>query len=208
MPVSPHACVDPTATLEADVDVGPFCVVGPDVRVGRGTRLVAHVTLLGPATLGSRTRVQPGVVIGEDTRVGSRVELGAGTTLDRGAQVLDDAFVDPGVCVGPAVTIGTWSHVRGPARIDDDVPPFVVFDQRPQAIHVSGLRRGGWTDGDIEALLDTFQLVFRGRAEIDEARETLRAAGRLRPAANQLLTFLEDRRDRLAVRGRERRRAA
>ncbi len=58
------ASVDPRAELEDGVEIGPFCVVGPKVRIGQGTKLEASVTLLGDVTLGQRNHLFPGVVIG------------------------------------------------------------------------------------------------------------------------------------------------
>lgn len=62
--VAEHAAVDPHAVLEEDVEIGPFCVVGPHVRLGRGTRLLNHVTLTGRVTMGEHNVLHPGVVIG------------------------------------------------------------------------------------------------------------------------------------------------
>ena len=45
--ISPLAVVDPKAELADDVEVGPFCVIGPDVRIGAGTKLMNHVTIIG-----------------------------------------------------------------------------------------------------------------------------------------------------------------
>ncbi len=39
------ALVDPRAELDDDVRIGPFCVIGPHVKIGRGTRLENSVTL-------------------------------------------------------------------------------------------------------------------------------------------------------------------
>ena len=36
--------VDPNAQLADDVVVGPFCVIGPNVKIGAGTVLKSHVT--------------------------------------------------------------------------------------------------------------------------------------------------------------------
>jgi UDP-N-acetylglucosamine acyltransferase len=64
--IAPQAAVDPRAELEDDVHIGPFCVVGPRVRIGTGTRLESNVTLMGDVTLGERNHLYPGVVIGGD----------------------------------------------------------------------------------------------------------------------------------------------
>lgn len=58
------ACVDPRAVLADGVEIGPFCVVGPDVRIGRGTKLLNNVTVLGHTTLGANNLLFPNAVIG------------------------------------------------------------------------------------------------------------------------------------------------
>ncbi len=45
--IADTACVDPRAEIADDVEIGPYCVIGPDVRIGRGTRLIGHVCVLG-----------------------------------------------------------------------------------------------------------------------------------------------------------------
>lgn len=62
--IHPSACVDPKAELAEDVVVGPFCLVGPDVRIGRGTHLRNHVTVEGRTTLGEYNVVYAGASIG------------------------------------------------------------------------------------------------------------------------------------------------
>ena len=64
MKISPLAAVDPQACLAEDVEVGPFCVVGPRVRVGPGCRLLGHVTLMGDAVIGRNNVFYPNCVIG------------------------------------------------------------------------------------------------------------------------------------------------
>ena len=64
--ISDKAAVDARATIAEDVEIGPFCVVGPDVTIGRGTRLLANVSLLGRVTLGKGNVLYPGVVVGGD----------------------------------------------------------------------------------------------------------------------------------------------
>ena len=41
----PTAIIDPKAKLDKDVEVGPYCVIGPNVKVGSGTILESHVIL-------------------------------------------------------------------------------------------------------------------------------------------------------------------
>ena len=57
--IADTACVDPRSELGDDVEVGPYCVIGPDVKIGRGTRLIAHACIQGQTTLGEETSSIP-----------------------------------------------------------------------------------------------------------------------------------------------------
>lgn len=46
------ALVNPRAELNLDVEVGPYCIIGPKVRIGKGTQVKAHVVVEGNTTLG------------------------------------------------------------------------------------------------------------------------------------------------------------
>lgn len=62
--IHPSAIVDPKAELADDVVVGPFCTVGPHVRIGAGSRLISHVVVDGYTTMGERNTVYPFATLG------------------------------------------------------------------------------------------------------------------------------------------------
>ncbi|HSA64933.1 MAG TPA: acyl-ACP--UDP-N-acetylglucosamine O-acyltransferase [Nitrospira sp.] len=64
MQIHPHAIVHPKAQLADDVVVGPFCVVGEHVTLGKGTRLLSHVSVEGWTEVGERCELHPFVSIG------------------------------------------------------------------------------------------------------------------------------------------------
>jgi len=51
------ALVDPRAELDGDVEVGAYSIIGPRVRVGKGTRIRSHVVLEGNTTVGESNTV-------------------------------------------------------------------------------------------------------------------------------------------------------
>jgi UDP-N-acetylglucosamine acyltransferase len=82
--IADTACVDPSADVADEVEIGPYCVVGPDVKIGRGTRLIAHACIQGMTTLGEGNVVHPFAVIGgEPQDVSFR---GSATSVDIGDQ--------------------------------------------------------------------------------------------------------------------------
>ncbi len=52
--IHPTALVDAAAVLEADVEVGPYCIIGPNVRVGQGTVFGPHCVVDGHTTIGKQ----------------------------------------------------------------------------------------------------------------------------------------------------------
>lgn len=46
------ASVDPRAELGDEVEVGPYSIIGPKVKIGNGTRVKSHVVIEGNTTLG------------------------------------------------------------------------------------------------------------------------------------------------------------
>lgn len=62
--IHPTALVEAGAKLADDVEVGPFCIVGPEVTIGAGSRLISHVNIAGRTTLGDRTVVYPFASLG------------------------------------------------------------------------------------------------------------------------------------------------
>lgn len=62
--IHPSSIVDPAAQLADDVYIGPFCTVGPNVKVGSGTRVISHTVLDGHLALGKGNVIFPMCVIG------------------------------------------------------------------------------------------------------------------------------------------------
>ena len=64
MQIHATAIVHPGAKLADDVVVGPFCLIGEHVSIGKGTRLLSHVTVDGWTEIGERNELHPFCSIG------------------------------------------------------------------------------------------------------------------------------------------------
>jgi len=58
------ATVSSKAVIGKNVEVGPYCVVGPDVTIGDGTKIDAHCLVVGWTTIGKENHIHNGVTIG------------------------------------------------------------------------------------------------------------------------------------------------
>ncbi len=79
--ISPLASIDATASLGADVHVGPFAVIGPDVRIGARVVIEPHVVIGARASIGDDAVLHAHVSLREDVEVGARVILHDGVVV-------------------------------------------------------------------------------------------------------------------------------
>jgi UDP-N-acetylglucosamine acyltransferase len=124
--VHPSAIVHPRARLAADVEVGPYSVIGEDVELAAGVVIGSHVTLLGRTTVGARTRISPFSVIGGEPQV--QGASGESTALVIGEDNLIREFAsihlgspDGGGCtrIGDGNFILNNVHIAHDCRIGD-----------------------------------------------------------------------------------------
>ncbi len=62
--IHPTALVESGAQIGDDVYIGPFCTVGPQVKIGAGSRLQSHVVVEGDTTIGEKNIFSPFCTIG------------------------------------------------------------------------------------------------------------------------------------------------
>lgn len=122
------AVVDPRAELDEEVRIGHHCVIGANVRVGRGTRLENSVTLTGHTTIGRNNHLFPGVVIGAEPQdlsyQGSptQVIVGDGNVFRESVTINRATEKEDGITsVGNNCYFMTCSHVAHDCKVGDRV---------------------------------------------------------------------------------------
>jgi UDP-N-acetylglucosamine acyltransferase len=126
--IADTACIDPRAELADDVEVGPYCVIGPDVKIGRGTRLIAHACIDGQTSLGEGNVVHPFTVIGGEPQDVSfrgtltRVEIGDHNVIREGVTIHRASEKEQGVTrIGSNNLLMVNVHVAHDCVLDDKV---------------------------------------------------------------------------------------
>jgi UDP-N-acetylglucosamine acyltransferase len=120
------AVVDPRAELAHDVEVGPYCVVGPGVRIDEGTRLLGHVVITGSTVIGKNNVVHPFAVIGAEAQI-RKIDPTSGAPAGRSTLVIgaDNVFrehVTVNVSSGQRpTTIGAKNLFMAGAHVAHDV---------------------------------------------------------------------------------------
>jgi UDP-N-acetylglucosamine acyltransferase len=144
--IDPTARVADGAQLADDVEIGPYCVVGPQVELHAGVRLLSHVNIAGVTRIGERTAVYPfaslgtppqstgyrggatKLIIGADCVIREGVTMNAGTEDGGGVTQIGDRGFFMNCChvghdciVGNDVVFVTQAGLAGHCVVDDHV---------------------------------------------------------------------------------------
>lgn len=125
MSIHPTAIVDPHSKIADTAEIGPYCIVGPDVEIGHGTALKAHVYVEGPTSIGENNLFYPYSSVGvapqdlkykgerSQTRIGARNTIREFVTIQRGTlgggmltQIGDDNLLMAYVHIAHDVSVG------------------------------------------------------------------------------------------------------
>lgn len=142
--IHPTAVVHPKAVVGEGAEIGPFCVVGESVRIGKRTKLLAHVVVNGRTTLGDDVKIHPFCSIGAPsqdrkfhfeesfTTIGDRTEIrefvsvhratgeGELTSIGQDTLLLAYAHVAHNCHIGDRVTMSSTAQLAGHVIVEDD----------------------------------------------------------------------------------------
>ena len=156
MPIHPTAIVAPEAEIAESADIGPYCVIGAEVHIGEGTRLMANNYLEGPTWIGEDNifgvASQDLKYKGEraETRIGSRNKIREFVTIHRGTG--GGGLVTK---IGDDNLLMAYSHIAHDVVIGDHV---IMANGVTLAGHVT---IGDWAD--ISAFAGVHQFCRIGR---------------------------------------------
>lgn len=102
--IHPTAIVESGASIGGDVVIGPYCIVGAEVALASGVKLLSHTVVTGRTTVGENTAIYPFASIGhrpQDLKYkgeASRLEIG------RNNVIREHVTMNPGTEGGGMVT--------------------------------------------------------------------------------------------------------
>jgi UDP-N-acetylglucosamine acyltransferase len=192
-----HVVLEGRVRLEAGVRIGHGSVIGgvpqdlkfkPDtpsgVRIGARTVLREHVTVHratapeGWTEIGCDTLVMGLAHVAHDCRLGDNVIVINYAGLTGHCHVGDRATIGGLTGFVPFTRIGTAAYVGGMAKVNADVPPYMLVDGQPatvRSVNVVGLRRAGMPPPERRVLQDAYRLLYRSGLAPKRAVERIEA---------------------------------
>jgi UDP-N-acetylglucosamine acyltransferase len=140
MAIHPAAVVDAGARIAESSEIGPFCVIGPDVEIGARTVLKGHIFMEGPLHVGEDNIFFPYSTVGvapqdlkykgerSQTRIGDRNRIREFATIHRGTEgggmltsIGDDNLIMAYVHVAHDVRVGSRTVLSHAATLGGHV---------------------------------------------------------------------------------------
>ena len=94
-----HTCIiDNKSKISENVEIGPYCVIGPDVEIGPNSKLYSHISIKGNTKIGKNNEIFPfvslgtppqdlkykgeknSIIIGDNNKLREYVNINPGTT--------------------------------------------------------------------------------------------------------------------------------
>ena len=155
------------------------------LEIGNGNSIREYVTInrgtvqdQGVTRIGDDNWIMAYVHIAHDCQVGSHTVLANNATLAGHVHVGDHATLGGATLVHQHCHVGTHAFAAYGARINKDVPPFIMVGEgraRPRGLNVEGLKRRGFSAARIRTLKEAYRILYRSGLRLEEALRRLEA---------------------------------
>jgi sugar O-acyltransferase (sialic acid O-acetyltransferase NeuD family) len=106
--------------------IHPRAFVSPSAKVGRGTVLLANVSICADAVLGDHVMVLPNSVISHDTVVEDYATIASGVCISGRCLIHQGAYLGSNSSIRENTAVGAGALVAMAAVVTRDVPPGIV----------------------------------------------------------------------------------
>ena len=183
-----------------------------NIVIGNGNMFRENTTVhrsmkeSGTTLIGDNNLFMVNSHVAHDCRIGNNVVVVNNVMLAGHVCVEDRAILSGASAVHQYCRIGTLAMVGGQAHVTQDVPPFMMVDglsSRIVGLNLIGLRRAGYSIGEIKQLKSAYRMLYRSEKPWQEILKTLEEIFTTGPAqklgqflANSTRGILNERRTR------------
>lgn len=120
--IHPTAIISKKANLGADAEVGPFSVIGDNVKIGKGTKILNNVTIIGFTEIGEQNKIFSYAAIGsppQDLKYKGEVSF---LYIGNNNTIREFVTINPGTqnnktCIGDDNLMMAYSHIAHDCQV-------------------------------------------------------------------------------------------
>jgi len=144
--ISDKAIIDKNSKIESSVDIGPFSIIGKEVKIGKNVKILSHVVITGDTTISDDCEIYPfasiggtpqdlkfkgektKLIVGKKNRIREYVTINPGTEHGGGFTKIGDncllmisSHIAHDCKIGNNVVIANNVAIAGHVEIEDNV---------------------------------------------------------------------------------------
>ncbi|MGF1512815.1 MAG: acyl-ACP--UDP-N-acetylglucosamine O-acyltransferase [Elainellaceae cyanobacterium] len=190
--------------IDGRTEVGDRNQIFPGAAIGLEPQDLKYDGSISLVKIGHENRIREYVTVNRATQMGEATVIGDGNLLMAYVHVAHNCLLENHVVIANAVSLAGHVHIEsraviggmtgihqfvhvgqlamvgGMARVDRDVPPFMLAEGNPcriRALNQVGLRRAGLTQRDqgqaFQTLKQAYRLIYRSSLPLNEALDQL-----------------------------------
>lgn len=142
---------------ETTCEIGDNNSIRENVTISRGT------ASRGKTVVGSGNLLMENMHIAHDCIIGNGCIIGNSTKIAGEVEIDDYAIISATCLFHQFCRVGSYIMFQGGTRTSQDIPPFVIAGKEPvryAGVNLIGLRRRGFSNEAIEAIHDTYRIIY------------------------------------------------
>jgi UDP-N-acetylglucosamine acyltransferase len=170
------------------LEVGDRNTIREYVTFNRGTQDGGGVTRIGNDNL-----FMAYVHVAHDCLVGNKIVFANSASLAGHVEVGDHAILGGFTLVHQFVRVGAHCFTSMGSAVNRDVPPYVIVSgnyAQPHGINKVGLKRRGFSDQAVRAILNAYKLLIRSHRPREEALAEVQPLADKFPEVKMLVDFI------------------
>jgi UDP-N-acetylglucosamine acyltransferase len=194
--LEPYVYVKRWTTLGDGNEISAGTVLGTDpldknfkgdrsyLRIGNGNRIREHYTISRGTkpetvtTIGDRNYIMTSGHIAHNCAIGNDNVIASATMVAGYTEVENQVFISGGVLIHQYSKIGRLAMISGNSRVNLDLPPFFTYTDAgdyagPRGLNVVGLKRAGFTPGELSVLKKAYRVLYRSGLKLDAALDKI-----------------------------------
>ncbi|MBD2664160.1 acyl-[acyl-carrier-protein]--UDP-N-acetylglucosamine O-acyltransferase [Richelia sinica FACHB-800] len=202
--VGPETIIGAHAVLEGPCEIGAHNQIFTGAAIGMEPQDLKYVGEPTWVKIGDNNLIREYVTINRATGSGEATVIGNGNLLMAYVHVGHNCVIKDSVVIANSVAlaghvhiesrarlsgvlgvhqfvhIGTMAMVGGMARIDRDVPPYMLVEGNParvRSLNLVGLKRSGMSAQDLQILKKAYRSLYRSELIFKDALEELELLG-------------------------------
>jgi UDP-N-acetylglucosamine acyltransferase len=148
------------------------------LMIGNGNKIREHYTISrgtqpeSITQIGNENYIMTSGHIAHNCVLGDKIVVASCALVAGYVEIENEAFISGGVVIHQHSKIGRLAMVGGNTRVNSDLPPFFLysdFNVAAKGLNTVGLKRAGFSLGEIRTLKSAYRILYRQGLKQEEA---------------------------------------